>query len=302
MNVQRLFLVSSLLMATLSGLPIQAESSNNTAVNVLDITEPHSATDAEWRAKTLLSKAVLHVQANGEHSVQDFSKNPEFVDKELYVFAVSINGQFLASGGSSMVLVGDNVLDTQDVYGKPFFREMISKAMQYGYGEVEYHWTNPTQRMGEPKKTFFEKVGDVIVAVGYYPERSSAAEAKRMLSRAMAAMVESEQQSLKAFNDINGDFVKGDLYVFVLDMNTGKFLAHGTSPELVGRSHSEILSPDNKPILTELLDLARTKGRGEYTYQWLNPLSDKVETKRTYYRVIDNKLVAVGYYVKSTSP
>ncbi|NOH42181.1 hypothetical protein F0267_28545, partial [Vibrio coralliilyticus] len=32
-----------------------------------------------------------------------------------------------------------------------------------------------------------------------------------------------------------------------------------------------------KPIVTELLSLARKNGRGEYSYRWLNPLSGNVE-------------------------
>ncbi|OEF95163.1 cache domain-containing protein [Vibrio splendidus] len=305
MNLSRIILIGCAVFAVVSGIGLRAEHSEtmeeNKPVNVLDISEPHVVSDAERRAKTLLAKAVVHVQKDGDESVKDFMSDPEYIDGELYVFALGIDGQFLASGGSSMVLVGDSVLDTQDVYGNPFFREMITKAVHNGFGEVKYHWTNPTDRMGEPKTTFFERVGDVIVAVGYYPERSSAAEAKNLLARAMTAIVESEQESLTEFNDAEGSFVEGDLYVFVMDMNSGKLLAHGVSPELVGRSHNEILSPDDKPILTEMLNLAKENGRGVYTYRWLNPLSSKVETKHTYYRVIDNKLVGVGYYTNSNN-
>ncbi|MEZ8693617.1 cache domain-containing protein [Vibrio splendidus] len=305
MNISRIILIGCAVFAVISGIGLRAEHSEtakeNEPVNVLDISEPHVVSDAERRAKTLLAKAVVHVQKDGDESVKDFMSDAEYIDGELYVFALGIDGQFLASGGSSMVLVGDSVLDTQDVYGNPFFREMITKAVHNGFGEVQYHWINPTDRMGEPKTTFFERVGDVIVAVGYYPERSSATEAKRLLARAMAAIVESEQDSLAEFNDTEGSFVEGDLYVFVMDMSSGKLLAHGVSPELVGRSHNEILSPDDKPILTEMLNLAKENGRGVYTYQWLNPLSSKVETKHTYYRVIDNKLVGVGYYTNSNN-
>ncbi len=305
MNLSRLILIGCAVFAVVSGIGLRAEHSEvekeTKPVNVLDISEPHVVSDAERRAKTLLAKAVVHVQKEGDDSVKDFMSDPEYIDGELYVFALGIDGQFLASGGSSMVLVGDSVLDTQDVYGNPFFREMITKAVHNGFGEVKYHWTNPTDRMGEPKTTFFERVGDVIVAVGYYPERSSAAEAKNLLARAMTAIVESEQESLTEFNDAEGSFVEGDLYVFVMDMSSGKLLAHGVSPELVGRSHNEILSPDDKPILTEMLNLAKENGRGVYTYRWLNPLSSKVETKHTYYRVIDNKLVGVGYYTNSNN-
>ncbi|CAK2699572.1 cache domain-containing protein [Vibrio crassostreae] len=305
MNLSRIILIGCAVFAVVSGIGLRAEHSETEKetkpVNVLDISEPHVVSDAERRAKTLLAKAVVHVQKDGDESVKDFMSDPEYIDGELYVFALGIDGQFLASGGSSMVLVGDSVLDTQDVYGNPFFREMITKAVHNGFGEVKYHWTNPTDRMGEPKTTFFERVGDVIVAVGYYPERSSAAEAKSLLARAMTAIVESEQESLTEFNDAEGSFVEGDLYVFVMDMSSGKLLAHGVSPELVGRSHNEILSPDDKPILTEMLNLAKENGRGVYTYRWLNPLSSKVETKHTYYRVIDNKLVGVGYYTNSNN-
>lgn len=293
----------SKLLTVLSCLLIAMSVSANDKipVNVLDISEPHIVTEAEKRAQRLLARAVLHVQKEGPESVQAFSTDSRFVDDELYVFAMGIDGTFLASGGSSMVLVGDSVLDTRDMYGKPVFRDMITIAVNKGYGKVEYHWTNPTDRMGEPKTTFLERVGDVIVAVGYYPERASATEAKQLLARAMKAIVDSEQQSIDEFNDINGPFTKGDLYVFVMDMNSGKFLAHGASPELVGRSHAEILNPDNKPILTEMLTLAKANGRGEYSYRWLNPQSSEVETKHTYYRVIDNKLIAVGYYTDSPS-
>ncbi|TCT42387.1 cytochrome c [Vibrio crassostreae] len=305
MNLSRIILIGCAVFAVVSGIGLRAEHSEtmeeNKPVNVLDISEPHVVSDAERRAKTLLAKAVVHVQKDGDESVKDFMSDPEYIDGELYVFALGIDGQFLASGGSSMVLVGDSVLDTQDVYGNPFFREMITKAVHNGFGEVKYHWTNPTDRMGEPKTTFFERVRDVIVAVGYYPERSSAAEAKNLLARAMTAIVESEQESLTEFNDAEGSFVEGDLYVFVMDMSSGKLLAHGVSPELVGRSHNEILSPDDKPILTDMLNLAKENGRGVYTYRWLNPLSSKVETKHTYYRVIDNKLVGVGYYTNSNN-
>ena len=67
------------------------------------------------------------------------------------------------------------------------------------------------------------------------------------------------------------------------------------SPELVGRSHNEILSPDDKLILTEMLNLAK-----KYL-SMVNLLSSKVEIKHTNYRVIDSKLVGVGYYTNSNN-
>nr|WP_141705988.1 cache domain-containing protein [Vibrio rumoiensis] len=117
----------------------------------------------------------------------------------------------------------------------------------------------------------------------------------------MQAMLTNEEATIKVFNDPKGPFVKGDLYVFVLDINTGKFLAHGASAELVGKLGSEVLGPDDKPTLINILQQAKENGKGEYRYRWVNPTSGKVETKSTFYRVLDNKVIAVGYYTRQVS-
>lgn len=131
-------------------------------------TVEHIISKDERRAMALLDKAVKHVEKNGPEVVTDFNTDPAFIDRELYVYAVRVDGQFLASGGSSTVLAGETVLDTVDVYGKPFFREMITTAVEAGKGSIEYHWTSPVDSRGEPKHTLFMRVGDVIVAVGYH--------------------------------------------------------------------------------------------------------------------------------------
>ncbi|QSV15305.1 cache domain-containing protein [Photobacterium ganghwense] len=258
----------------------------------------HVLSKDERRAMVLLNKAVRHIEQQGVDAVTDFNANPNFIDKELYVYALRVDGRFLASGGSSTVLAGDTVLDTVDVFGKPFFREMIQTAVEAGKGVIEYHWTNPTDSRGEAKRTFFIREGDIIVAVGYYPSRSTDYEARHFLDEAVKAMVNNEPEAIEQFNQSQGPFVKDDLYVFVLDMQQGQFIAHGATPSLVGQSHVDVLSPDGKPVITEMLDQARKNGKGELVYQWQNPTTGKVETKHTYYRVLDNKLVGVGFYNK----
>ena len=33
---------------------------------------------------------------------------------------------------------------------------------------MDYKWTNPTSKKVEQKSIFFEKVGDLVIACGYY--------------------------------------------------------------------------------------------------------------------------------------
>jgi len=123
----------------------------------------------EQRVIKLLEKAVMHVEKYGPKSVADFDSSAEFIDNELYVFALRVDGLFLASGGSSMVLKGDLVWNTPDAFGQVFFHRIIEKAIVDGKGTVEYYWTNPVSRGNKPKRTLFKRVGDVIIAVGYHP-------------------------------------------------------------------------------------------------------------------------------------
>lgn len=252
----------------------------------------------EKRAKALLERAVAHVEKGGEAAVADFSRQAEFIDHDLYVFALRTDGQFLASGGASSVLIGENVLDQTDLVGKPFFREIVDLAASQGGGRVEYRWFNPADSRGEPKLTMFRRVGDIIVAVGFYPPRATPQQARALLRDAIAALRDDEQGALAEFAELDGRFIRDDLYVFVVSVADGRFLAHGASPELVGTDGHALRDPEGKAVVSEMLDIAQREGEGELDYVWRNPTTGRLESKHTYFRVVDGKLVGVGYYTR----
>lgn len=252
----------------------------------------------EKRAAKLLDRAAKHVQAKGEAALADFSRQGPYVDRDLYVYAVAADGRFLASGGSSAALIGQNVNATTDAAGKPFFREMLEIAAAKGEGRVEYRWLNPADQREEPKVTLFRKVGDVIVAVGFYAPRATPAQAKAMLDDAAAALTRDAAGTLPEFQKISGRFIQDDLYVFVVDMADGRFLAHGATPTLVGRDGRELRDPNGKAMVADMISIAKKKGQGELDYAWHNPTTGKLESKHSYFRAVDGKLVGVGYYTR----
>jgi cytochrome c len=127
-----------------------------------------SAEDA-GRAQALLQRAVALYKEIKDLALAHFSPQGEFVNDELYVYVVSTKGVLLASGGLSSSWIGKNVVDQQDAVGKPFIREILDKAWTNGSGTVEYHWLNPINNKTDRKVAYFQKVGDRIIAVGYYP-------------------------------------------------------------------------------------------------------------------------------------
>ncbi|MBR0565445.1 cache domain-containing protein [Azoarcus sp. L1K30] len=248
------------------------------------------------RAAALLERAADHIRKHGIMGVDAFSRQAEFIDRDLYVYALDMSGRFLASGGASAALVGQNVMEETDLQGRPFFREMVDMARTRDQGSIEYRWFNPADSSGEPKLTRFQRVGNIIVAVGYYAPRATPAQARSLLKSALKAMIDDEAAALAAFQQFKGPFVRDDLYVFVVDIATGKVLAHGANPGLVGSDGNAQQSPDGRPIVSEMLARVRKSGKGELEYDWTNPTTGRVERKHSFFASIHGRLVGVGYF------
>ena len=222
----------------------------------------------------------------------------EYVKRDLYVFVVGRDGIMHAHGGAPDGLVGMQVLDLRDASGKALIREIVEVATDKGTKEVQYVWLNRVSNRVEDKTAYVRKVGEYVVAVGYYVPRASGEQAKGFLDRAVAELGRSgAPAAFTAFNDRRGAFVKDDLYVFAVGLDDAKFYAMGATPGLVGADVRDLRDAAGKPIIQEMIQLARDGG-GEYEYVWRNPANNKVEKKRSLVRRVDNYLIGVGYYMR----
>jgi cytochrome c len=256
-----------------------------------------SAADAQ-RAEALLARAVMRYQQEGDRAFEDFNHPTEFVDAELYVFVVGTDGTMLASGGSSAALIGRKVKNMTDAFGTPFFWDMIEKAKTNDSGIVEYRWLNRLHHKPERKVTYFRKVGERLLAVGYYIPRASPEQAAAMLERAVAALNADPDKAIAAFNNLNGGYIEDDLYVFAVGISDGKFRAHGVYARLVGTDGLALNDADGKPIIRQMIDALTSADRGELDYQWRNPVTRQLEHKHTLFRKVGDLLVGVGYYTR----
>lgn len=256
-----------------------------------------SADDAK-RAQTLLQRAVAHYKDMNEPALADFRPQGKFVDGELYVYVVSTAGVLLASGGPPASVIGRNVADQQDAMGKPFFREMLDKAQKSESGTVEYVWLNPVDNKVERKVAYFQKVGDRIIAVGYYVARATPAQAQALLARAVDAVRADPDKAIDAFNRLRGPYSEDDLYVFVVDLGDMRFRAHGIDRRLIGTDARSLRDPNGKPVVPEMIAAVAKGDQAELDYAWPNPVTGKVENKHTFLRKVGEVLVGVGYYAR----
>ena len=258
------------------------------------------ATDDEAQesaaAKALLEKAVAHYRQVGDKALAEFSRQGEYVDGERYVFVTDTSGVMLASGGPSVVLIGRDVSSVLDPDLQKGFKEVLQTPESAGVRQAEYRWKNQNDGKVERKRVYFQRVGNRVLAVGYYLPRASPEQARALLDKASKALEQDENGTVEAINNLKGGFLQDDLYVFVVNVDTKRYVAHGTNLRLVNTDFSKIKDPEGKPVGLPMLDLIKKQPEGEYEYRWRNPVTGKIEHKHAYMRKVGDFLVAVGYY------
>lgn len=247
-------------------------------------------------ARALLEKALRYYHDRGDKAFAAFSRQGEFVDHDRYVFVVDTRGVMLASGGPSSALIGRDVSEVLGPDVRKAFKDALKVPEADGIQQAEYRWQNWADGKIERKHVYFQRIGERILAVGYYLPRASAEQAKALLDRAATALNKDQAGTLKAINDLKGGFLQDDLYVFVVDLDSRRYLAHGTNLRLLNTDFGKIKDPQGKPVGEPMLALMAREDQGEYEYRWKNPVTGKIEDKHAYLRKVGHLLVAVGYY------
>lgn len=117
----------------------------------------------------------------------------------------------------------------------------------------------------------------------------TADEAKAMAEKAVAYFkANGKDKAVAAFNDPQGEFVKGDLDIFLMDSNFNT-VAHGGTNKLVGKNVGQLKDADGKLFMQEMGKKA-SDGGGWVDYKWSNPNTKKVQAKSTYILPVEGGL------------
>lgn len=144
-----------------------------TVVLAVTLASPASVFAAEPgtadEAKALCEKAAAYLKDAGpDKAFPAFNdQHGPFIDRDLYVFVRSMDGNTVAHGANAQ-MIGHTNLSLRDADGKLYNKEMIELATTKGSGWVDYRWVNPVDKKIEQKSSFIERVGDYVVGVGFY--------------------------------------------------------------------------------------------------------------------------------------
>lgn len=93
----------------------------------------------------------------------------------------------------------------------------------------------------------------------------------------------------KCFEEINkgAQFKKGELFIFAFDY-TGKSVANGGIPSMIGKNMAGAKSADGQMFVQKQIDIAKA-GSGWLEYDWMNPTTQKVQKKVSYVKKVNDQ-------------
>ena len=123
----------------------------------------------------------------------------------------------------------------------------------------------------------------------------TAAEAKAMLEKAVAALKANEAAALASFNKADGGFRDRDLYVFCYNAGDGKFTAH-VNAALMGTDVRALKEKDGSPLGQKIVDAMKEGAITTVDYKFPRPGTTEPVPKQSYVTKVGNQGCGVGYY------
>lgn len=122
-------------------------------------------------AKAMLERAVASLKDDKEAALAAFSAGqPEWRDRDLYVFCVDVEENVFTAHGADPGLVGQTPPTLVNSAGESVDDEMRTAAMaaEGEFAEVEYVWPRPGETEPSEKVAYMARVDDQICGVGHY--------------------------------------------------------------------------------------------------------------------------------------
>lgn len=127
--------------------------------------------------------------------------------------------------------------------------------------------------------------------------RATKAEAEALVAKAVSFLkANGPEKAYDAFTN-SPAFKDRELYVIVYDL-TGKNLAHGANPKLVGKDLIGLKDPDGKLLNQILVDLAKQKGKGwSEEFKFRNPVTNELQRRTVYVERVGETFVGAGVFL-----
>ena len=198
-----------------------------------------AAISSQEELVSFVDHALAYVRDNGKDvALQEFNnRSGPFVKGDSRIFALDFNGTVLADPFRPWAM-GRSENESRDVNGVSFVRNLMNVASR---GSGFSYYVNPCpahNNATELKLAYVARVDDDWWLASSVPLANVSCSFSSVERDAMVAFVNqardyararSKEDAMKAFNDRQGDFVLGDLYIYAYDFQ-GITLVHPIQP------------------------------------------------------------------------
>jgi cytochrome c len=120
-------------------------------------------------AVTMVKSAVSFIREQGPEKAyaEITNRSGRFVDRDLYIVVLALDGRVLAHGADPD-LIGADRSQAKDVDGKLFVQERIELAKKQTSFWQSYQSKSPVSKDVQPKDMYCERLNDTVVCGGVY--------------------------------------------------------------------------------------------------------------------------------------
>ena len=136
---------------------------------------------------------------------------------------------------------------------------------------------------------------EVALPDAFAQHGGTAAEAKAMLAKAVAAVKADKDKALEMFKEGQGGFLEGDLYPFCFNVSDGKIVV-GQAKQVVGQDIRTLKDPTGKAFGEDIYKAGTRDKITEVRYMFPRPGSDTPVPKVSFVTKVGDLGCGVGYY------
>jgi len=249
-------------------------------------------------------------EVDSESACQEFSnKTGRFVRGDLYIYAYDFQGINVAHPFRPD-FIGEDKINLTDPNGVALIKD-LADCSRRGEDFTYFIFPNPDHGSKDELKIGYSAKVDENWWVGsgvylsdlpvFFPSESRENLVSFVDEAVKYAAGNGKEAALQAFNDRNGSFVRGNLYIFAYDYN-GTALSLPYQPELLGSDRLDVNDGNGVRFVRNCIDQAK-RGEGYLYYLYANPSkSMEEELKLGYVRSVDNNWwLGAGIYASESN-
>lgn len=246
------------------------------------------------RLVRLVEAAAARVETEGEEALKEFGEaGSRWLNDARYFFVYDASGVCVFHPVAPH-LVGRDLTDFRDFYGKPVIKRMSELAARAEPAAAEwffYLWEEGTQFFPMWKSSYVRRAvtpaGRVLlVGSGVYNLRVEREFVRRqVLAAAELLAAEGRDAAFRTFRDLSSRFVFLNTYIFVLD-GEGRALVDPAFPTLEGRSLRGFRDSVGHLVVEEMLAKLRSADEAWVQYKWPQPGGRAPSRKVAYIRKV----------------